>query len=259
MQKLFATPVKLLVGTLLLLVTRTPLSAQNLVFVTSGKIEYEKRLNLYEQMNDNDNDEGWTDLMKKAMPKFKINYYDLNFTPEKTLYQPGRENPDNNKIPGWMQERPGESNVIFTDFESGKSTSQKKVFDQSFLILDSTRRIKWKITDEMRMIAGFNCRRANAMIMDSIYVVAFYTDEILAPGGPESFTGLPGMILGVALPHQHVTWFATKVEVTEVKPAQFVIPTKGKKVTNADMAKTLSDRMKEWGKSGRRIIQDVML
>jgi GLPGLI family protein len=49
------------------------------------------------------------------------------------------------------------------------------------------------------VIAGFNCRRANAMIMDSIYVVAFYTDEILTTGGPESFSGLPGMILGVAL------------------------------------------------------------
>ncbi len=55
---------------------------------------------------------------------------------------------------------------------------------------DSTRKITWKITDEMREIAGFSCRRANAIMLDSIYVVAFYTDQIPVSGGPESFSGL---------------------------------------------------------------------
>ena len=95
--------------------------------------------------------------------------------------------------------------------------SQKTVFEQTFLVEDTLRRIKWKITDETRPIAGFNCRRANALIMDSICVVAFYTDEILTTGGPESFSGLPGMILGIALPHEHITWFATKVEDLRVR------------------------------------------
>jgi len=260
MRKLVATPWKLYFLPVIMLIAMLAANAQNSVFVTSGKIEYEKRLNLYEMVKDADfNDDGFAELAKKTMPKFKLTYYNLSFTPEKSLYQPGKDNPDNDKGLGWFNDRPAETNIIFSDFESGKSTSQKSLFGESFLIQDTTRRIKWKITDETRVIAGFNCRRANAIIMDSIYVVAFYTDEIVAPGGPESFTGLPGMILGVALPHQHVTWFATKVDVTEVKPAQFAIPTKGKKISNADLVKTLNERLKDWGKSGRRYIQEMML
>ena len=121
------------------------------------------------------------------------------------------------------------------------------------------RNIKWKITDETRAIAGFQCRRANALIMDSIYVVAFYTDEIITNGGPESFSGLPGMILGVAIPHEHITWFATKVYTETIPEASVKPPVKGKKITNANLLTTLQDRMKDWGKWARRYILQIMI
>ena len=111
----------------------------------------------------------------------------------------------------------------------------------------------------MREIAGFNCRRANAIIMDSIYVVAFYTDEILAPGGPESFSGLPGMILGVALPHEHITWFATKVEMVPVEPAELNAPVKGKKVNNKELLETINNTFKDWGREGAFYLREIML
>jgi GLPGLI family protein len=230
-------------------------SGQNPVFITEGKVEYERKLNLYAQMKEYNDDDSWTDLMKKSMPQFKTSYFELVFGPDKTLYKPGKENPDNNKI--WQQ--PAEDNVIYNDIAGEKTVSQKRIFEQTFLIQDSIRKIKWKITDETRTIAGFQCRRANAMIMDSIYVVAFYTDEIITPGGPESFTGLPGMILGIALPHQHITWFATKVQVIATKPADFVAPTKGKKLNYVALKESLNESLKEWGKYGRRYIQAAML
>jgi GLPGLI family protein len=158
-----------------------------------------------------------------------------------------------------MAEQPGENNIIQSDLEAGKFVSQKNVLGKTFLLQDSLRKIKWKITDETRVIAGFNCRRANAIIMDSIYVVAFYTDEILSSGGPESFTGLPGLILGVALPHQHVTWFATKVQQVEVGPAGVAIVPKGKKVNYVSLYEELKEGTKDWGKSGRRVVQASML
>jgi len=229
--------------------------AQNPVFITEGKIEYEKKLNLYAQMKEYSDDESWNELRKKSMPQFKTSYFDLSFAPGKTLYKPGKENPDNNKL--WQQ--PAEDNVIYNDIEAEKTISQKHIYEQTFLIQDSLRKIKWKITDETRTIAGFQCRRANAIIMDSIYVVAFYTDEIITSGGPESFTGLPGMILGVALPHQHITWFATRVEVIATKPADFAPPTKGKKVNSVALKETLNESMKDWGKYGRIFIQAAML
>lgn len=227
-------------------------SAQNTIFLSEGKIEFEKKINLYARM---DEDNSWSELEKKSMPQFKTTYFDLLFTRNKSIYRPGRENTDNNKL--W--EQPAEENVVYSDLDNSKSISQKKVFEQLFLVQDSLRRIKWKITDESRVIAGFNCRRANAIIMDSIYVVAFYTDEILTPGGPESFTGLPGMILGVSLPHQHLTWFATKVQAVKVADTEISIPQKGKKITNTALKQTLQENLKQWGKEGRNYIQATLL
>jgi GLPGLI family protein len=226
--------------------------AQNTIFLSEGKIEFEKKINLYAQM---DEDNSWTELERKAMPQFKTTYFDLLFTRNKSLYRPGRENTDNNKL--W--EQPADGNIVYSELDNEKSTSQKKVFEQVFLVQDSIRRIKWKITDENRVIAGFNCRRANAIIMDSIYVVAFYTDEILTTGGPESFTGLPGMILGVSLPHQHITWFATKVQAAKVADTEITAPQKGKKVTNPALKKTLQGSLEQWGKQGRNFIQAALL
>lgn len=228
--------------------------AQNAIFLTQGRIEYEKKINLYAALDD-DEDAAWRDLMKKTTPQFKITYFDLTFNGNKTLYQPGRENTDNNR----MWQSPAEDNIIFTDLQSHLSTSRKNVYEQGFLINDTARTINWKITDETRNIAGFECRRANAIIMDSIYVVAFYTESIVPSGGPESFTGLPGMILGLAIPHEHITWFATKVYNEQIPEATLKAPAKGKKISNTELLTTLQDRMKDWGKWARRYIIQIMI
>ncbi len=116
-------------------------------------------------------------------------------------------------------------NTIFTNIATKQTVDQKKVFDQAYLVKDSVTRIKWKITDETREIAGYTCRRANGIYLDSIYVVAFYTTRIPVAAGPESFNGLPGMILGVALPHENITWFATKVTEASI-PQDAIVPPK---------------------------------
>ena len=230
------------------------LHAQNSIFLSEGKIEFEKKVNTYALMEEGDS---WSDLQKKTMPKFRVTYFDLLFAKNKTFYQPGRENPDNNK--GFFFNNVADENVVYAELDSSKSVSQKKVFETVFLIQDSTRQIQWKITDETRVIAGFQCRRANAIIMDSIYVVAFYTDDIVTSGGPESFNGLPGMILGISMPHQHVTWFATKVSATPVTASQLKVPVKGKKVTNKTLVDNLKDVMKDWGKQKQRNLEAIVL
>ena len=48
-------------------------------------------------------------------------------------------------------------------------------------------------------------------MLDSIYIVAFFAEKKSVSGGPESFSGLPGMILELALPHDNIIWRATKV------------------------------------------------
>src|SRR5258708_19674369 len=101
-------------------------TAQNTIYLSEGKIEFEKKINRYARM---DEDNSWTELEKKAMPQSKTTYFDLLFTRSKSLYKPGRENTDNNKI--W--EQPAEENVVYSDLDNGRSVRQKKVFEQLFL------------------------------------------------------------------------------------------------------------------------------
>jgi GLPGLI family protein len=246
---------KLSILLIVVLVLIGEVHAQHTIFLDHGKIEYERRINVFARIG-NDDDQ-WADFRKKLSNHFMTSYFDLVFTGDKSLYRPGRES-DDRELFNFFQ-APAQDNIVYSDLGSAKGVSQKHVFETNFLIQDSLRQIKWKITDETRVIAGFTCRRANAVIMDSIYVVAFYTDEILTGSGPESFTGLPGMILGISLPHQHITWFATKVEAIRVSESQLEPPVKGKKIDNAALRQTVQPRMKDWGKQGREYMQDIML
>ena len=231
--------------------------AQNTLFLKEGTIEFEKKLNMFKQFEtDNWWGEQFADYYKKNMPQFKTSYFNLYFNGDKTLYKPGKENPENEKMRGWGNV--AEENIVFTDFTTDNRVAQKSVFDATFLISDSTRKINWKITDETREIAGFQCRRANALIMDSVYIIAFYTDAILTPGGPESVSGLPGMILGLAVPSKHVTWFATKVTTEAIPDAQMMPPKEGKKVNNKMVLTTLKDAFKDWGKWGTKYVEQLM-
>ena len=249
------TRYKLVFLLLAVLALTRPAHAQNTIFLSHGKIEYERRINVYAQIG-NDDDQ-WSEFRKKLSNHFKTSYFDLLFTRDKSLYRPGRESDDRDMFNFFAA--PAQDNIVYADLDNAKAISQKNVFEQAFLVQDSLRQIRWKLTDETRNIAGFNCRRANAIIMDSIYVVAFYTDEILTGSGPESFTGLPGMILGVSLPHQHISWFATKVEAIPVAESQVAPPTKGKKVSNAVLLETVKPSLKEWRKLGQQFLEAILL
>ena len=49
--------------------------------------------------------------------------------------------------------------------------------------------------------------------MEEIWFVAFYCPEIDVAGGPAVFFGLPGMILGLSVPEEHIHIFATEVDL----------------------------------------------
>lgn len=237
--------------------------AQYAMFLQQGNITFEKKVNTVALMKERigNDDDGWgsqiLDAYKKSGVNFKTTYFNLSFNDGKTLYAPDK-NITASVAPSDFTDVAND-NIVYSDLTAGQSVSLKNIFGDKFLIKDSARKINWKITDEIRDIAGFHCRRANAIIMDSIYVVAFYSPEILTSGGPESFNGLPGMILGVALPHDHVTWFATKVSVNPpVAESDITPPNKGKEYSNKEYFDKIKASMHDWGKSGSMILQNAM-
>jgi len=221
--------------------------AQNARFTTSGTIEYEKSSNVYAIMPRLINKENEF-YMKPAydqirkQPQFRVLKSTLKFGDNKTLFTPI---PPENNTAGMNLLITEQMNTVYSDLDKKQAVSEKEVYGDKMLLTDSTRNIDWKITDETRDIAGYTCRRANALILDSIYVVAFYAEKIPVSGGPELFSGLPGMILMVALPHENIIWTATKVMDTTVPANQIVAPKKGKPVNNKTFRVALDGFMKE--------------
>jgi GLPGLI family protein len=215
-------------------------------FIVQGKVEYEKKVNMYAFM-----EEGfWAEQMRGKLPQFRTTYYDLVFDTGKSVYKAGREVED--KYKNFWGSADGDD-VKYTNLATGQTTQLKNVFENKYLLQDSLLNIEWRITPETRTIAGFECRKAVGRFMDTLYVVAFFTDQILSSAGPESFNGLPGLVLGAAFPRLHTTWFATKLELKQVTPAELVAPAKGKKATRADILKTVRDAVKDWGAENQRI------
>lgn len=240
--------------------------AQNAHFTTSGIIEFDKTVNMFAIMKkklNKDNEAYFApaiEAYKKGQPQFNVFKSTLAFSKDRTLFtpiEPEVANGSNNFLAN--DPMVDQHNTTFTDVAANTSITKKNVFEEVFLVKDSLRKINWKITTETRDIAGYKCRRANALVMDSIYVVAFYTDEIPVSGGPEGFTGLPGMILGLALPHENITFFATKVNEVAVLPKQLAAPTKGKPVDNKGLRDTLNGALKDWGEYARSYLKAFSL
>jgi GLPGLI family protein len=225
-------------------------------FFPTIKVEFEKTTAVRQLMKDLQEGNTWFEQNKDRYPVAMLNYYEFTGDTTRSIYQPGKEVPIDPRV--WY--RPvGDKNIVYTDYKKGISISQKPVFEETFLVEDSLQKIKWKITGDLRNIAGYDCRKAVGVLNDSIAIFAFYTEELLVTGGPEGIQGLPGMILGMGIPRLHATWFATKVEVFDVKMSKVTPATKGKKSNRLSMLKALEPISKDWGTYGSKLLVNFII
>jgi GLPGLI family protein len=208
-------------------------------FVTRAKIEFEKKVNMQRTISGNVPDD-----LKDRIPKYNISYFDYLFAGNEALYKAGREATDQGSM--GFSVAPNK-NIRYTNYTTHRIVTTKNLFEEDYLIEDSIRNISWKIGQETRMIAGYECRKAIGRIYDTVYVVAFYAEEIVIKGGPEGFQGLPGMILGLAIPRYNTTWWATKVELANINEAGIAPPFKGKKLKLAAFTDELTKKLQAMG------------
>ena len=210
-------------------------------FISKAVIEYEVKSNIQKTMGNGT----FEDMIKDQLPRFKTGYFDFTFADNKSIYKFDHWSDESRKVPTWLK-RGDEDNVWYYDYNTGKYDNQKNIFGNMINLEDSIPKLKWRITHDNRVIAGFNCRKAVAIIFDSVYVFAFYTDEIMISGGPCSINGLPGMILGVTIPRLYTSWIATKVMLNGVDE-NLIKPVAAKKSYDMKfLQSTIEDRLKDW-------------
>jgi GLPGLI family protein len=225
--------------------------------IQAGTIEFERTLNQHKLMDDNTQEEsGWMEQMKAKTQKMVVDIFSLQFSATQSIFKLKGENTDNKYMWG---EKPSETDLILKNLSTSTITSVREVFEKNYIIKDSLLQYTWKITGETREIAGFECKKAVTKICDSVVVVAFYTEAIEVSNGPESFVGLPGMILGLAIPRLYMTYFATKIDpVTPLEDA-FNPKIKGTTTNYTSIVKEVLKATKEWGNYGSKKLWNIML
>lgn len=209
-------------------------------FISKAVIEYEVKSNIKKTLGNNT----FAEMLKDNLPQFKTGYYTFTFAENKSLFKFDHWDPAV-KMPDYLKKSDEENNWYF-DHTNNKFIMRKNLSGTNLNVADSIPVLKWRLTNENRIIAGFNCRKAITVIYDSVYVLAFYTDEIMISGGPCSLNGLPGMILGVTIPRLYTSWIATKVIITGVDETAIKPATTKKYFTLQSLRKTIIERTKGW-------------
>lgn len=218
-------------------------------FYTHGQIKFERNFSVKQAIQLEEKYK-WARQYAKDLPDGIKADFELNFNKNKTEYH-FQQDEDKEDNKNWISRYVGNKSVAFknqveTDFNTGTQKALKQVYEKDFLIADSLVKFQWKIEDDIRVIAGYPCRKAITTIDDSVVVVAFYTNQIMISGGPESFNGLPGMILGLAIPRLYTTWFATDVSISDPKFKPLDLPKKTKEVNQEEYKDELKDATKSW-------------
>lgn len=222
------------------------------VFIPYGKVTYEKRINMQRSA------ESWNipDEAREKMKKYRTSEWDLYFDQSKSLYKARKKETEDDN-PMLFLSLNESSNELYADYTNQKRIVKKSIIGDDYIFKDTIPRVNWKIMQDVRIIAGFECRKAIGRISDTVYVVAFYAEEILLRGGPEGFSGLPGMILGIAIPRLNTTWFATKVEGFVNHAEQIVPPLKGKKTDSDKDLQKLFEIYSRYDRSKKNNVDDI--
>ncbi|KGE15196.1 protein of unknown function, Porph ging [Sphingobacterium deserti] len=219
-------------------------------FPESGVIHFEKRVHLKNFMkrkmalSKSDNfDRSYMDQLMSKAPESYVYKSILSFNGSESRYDPVKEEQTaimrNLEWYGFDY-----AGSYYQHIDKGLFKNKMNYNGGDILLEDSLLNIKWKVTNEYRDIAGYNCRRANGVLLDSIFVVAFYTDAIPLSSGPIGTNGLPGMILGLAVPEQHYNIYATKVEMGQPQITSEFAKKRDKPMRRADFQAFMRDRLR---------------
>ena len=204
--------------------------------IKSGKITYERKTNLYKKFKNNGDVKEWL----KEEDKNKLDVFELYFNDSLSVFK--AQESDLVERMSWSTNK----NSVYQNRITNKRLTIKTIWGERFLLDDSIRLSKWKITENKRNVCGYQCRKAILNVNDSTRLYAWFCSELDATIGPESLGGLPGVILGLATEDGGVIYFAKTVEI--IKPTLEVLLTKKSKEKLYKTAELKAQITKDFGK-----------
>ena len=141
------------------------------------------------------------------------------------------------------QQMGGES-LYYVNIRDNLRLRQKKSFDKDYLVKRKISRLKWKITNDLKTIKGYKCRKATTKVdgKNINKITAWFSPQLPFQFGPKGYAGLPGLIL--ELKQMHWFYYASKIKLKN-KSITIEKPSKGKLISREDFLKELEKRKKK--------------
>jgi GLPGLI family protein len=219
----------------------TGLYAQTQV-MSSGEVLFERRVNLEKRFEDTKKS-FW---MRGDLTKPMVEQFVLYFTDSSALFKPILpEVPDERE---WATMR----NTSYQNVESSVLEQEFSLWGTMIYLKDSIKNRDWIITGSKRNIAGYDCKQAMWEANDSTRIYAWYAEELIAPFGPETFNGLPGVMLGLAIEDGGTVYFAKEVKPLSIN-LEDEMPTGKKKdyYSEEELRSIVKERFGDWGIADR--------
>jgi len=220
--------------------------------------------------------------MESQIPRTRTDKFELVFGNNQSLWKGAEQDNDNDNIVvgEGMQIRvavPGTDDILYSNFTTATNVEERDVMDKKFLIADSIRPFKWKMTGETKTILNMPVMKATATnittrnvmnmengkmerreIQDTANITAWFTSSIPVSAGPAEYQGqLPGLILEIDVNNGRQAFKATgiseKADLAIIKQ-----PTGKKQYTPAEFRAEREKMLKEMQRNnqgGNRIIR----
>ncbi|PKR80571.1 hypothetical protein CW751_09360 [Brumimicrobium salinarum] len=220
--------------------------------ISSGEIIYEKRTNLEKRYEGTQRFGGNSN---KWIKEPKIDKYVLYFNESASVFVP---------IPPDVGDEDREwstmKNSTYRNYKENKMERQFSYYGSELYLRDSLKERDWIITENRREIAGFETKQALWIANDSTRIYAWYAERLTPSTGPESFGGLPGTILGLALEDGGVVYFAREVKTLSEDDIYKQMPKgKEKDYYNKDSLKEFVIELFSGRGAGGRIFDDIFV
>jgi GLPGLI family protein len=254
----------------LLIASAMLIAIPTLAQVKEGKILYERTIQMQIRINDDN------PAMQNMIPKERKDKFELFFTEGKSLWQPVEDDGQSDETAfgdaGGMRmvfRMPGSNDIVFHNVTDSKKVEQRELAEKNYIITDSIRKLNWKVAGETKVILGHNCMKATSQrmqesfrmsmdngetkrekVMDTLNIVAWFTNEIPGSFGPEMYQGqLPGTILEIDVSNGRTSYKAIEIS-PKVDVAKIKEPSKGKKATPEEFTKEREKMMQEMMQNG---------